>query len=230
MVMTGTTPKATIVLSVPLKSNMPPYLIFDFDGVIGDTWECVIASHLKYGSQASRAEAITGMNLYFNSKPNHTRGHTKTPEQMAATTKWTSEFGSIMHELGFELFTEFVQIIERIPTSYKAIVSSGSQKYVVPALANTAIRPTHILAFEDHHSKEDKIEAICRDWAVDVAEVYYITDSLADVYELENFVTPGKLLGVAWGFSGKENLLRKLPSEYIVDTPTDFTRHFTTMI
>jgi hypothetical protein len=44
------------------------------------------------------------------------------------------------------------------------------------------------------------------------------------VYELEQFITPGKLIGVAWGFSGKENLLRELPPESILDTAADITK------
>ena len=140
-----------------------PYLIFDFDGVIGDTYEAAIAAHLAYGSRPDRASAIEEMEEYFSKKPNHTRSHTKTPEEMAATTKWTTEFGALMHAGGFGLFDEFVAEVEKLATPYKAIVSSGSQNYVAPALAATNINPTHILAFEDHHSKEEKIEQVCRD-------------------------------------------------------------------
>lgn len=203
---------------------MSLYLIFDFDGVIGDTYEASIAAHIRYGSRPTRAEAIAEMNEYFNKKPNHTRNHTMTEAELAATSKWTTEFGQIMHDIGFGLFADFVTAIEGIDTPYKAVVSSGSQNYVAPALAKTNINPTHILAFEDHHSKEEKIELVCREWGVAVSEVFYFTDSLADVYELEHFITPGKLIGVAWGFSGKENLLKELPPEYILDTPTDLTK------
>ena len=206
---------------------MPLYLIFDFDGVIGDTWEASIATHIQYGSRPNREEALVEMHRYFNSMPNHTRKHTKTDQEMAATIKWTTEFGQILHSIGFPLFSEFVTEIESIETPYKAIVSSGSSNYVLPALAKTAINPTHTLTFEDHHSKEDKIETICRDWNCTPSDVYYFTDSLADVYELENFISPGKLIGVAWGFSGTENLQKELPAEYILNTPTDFTKLFT---
>jgi len=203
---------------------MSLYLIFDFDGVIGDTYETSIASHLQYGSRSTRESAIAEMNEYFNKMPNHTRNHTKSAEEMTAMTKWTIEFGKIVHTIGFPLFDEFVKTIEAIDTPYKAIVSSGSHVYVAPALARTNINPTHTLAFEDHHSKEEKIESICRDWGVTPEDVYYFTDSLADVYELENFISPGKLIGVAWGFSGKENLCKELPEKYILDIPSDITK------
>ena len=92
------------------------------------------------------------------------------------------------------------------------------------ALAKTNINPTHILAFEDHHSKEDKIETICTDWGVTPNDVYYFTDSLADAYELQDFISPEKLIGVAWGFCGREVLLKELKPEYILDTSYDIHR------
>lgn len=200
------------------------YLIFDFDGVIGDTWETAILSHVKKGSQPNREAAIIEMHRYFNQKPHHTRNHNLSPEQLTHEYTWTTEFGQIMHDTGFELFTDFVVEIESIPTPFKAIVSSGSRNYVFPALKKTNIHPTHILAFEDHHSKEEKIETICRDWKVSIDEVYYFTDSLADVFELENCLQKEKLIGVSWGFSGKDNLLKKLSSEYILDIPSDIQK------
>lgn len=200
---------------------MPLYLIFDFDGVIGDTWEAAITTHLNYKSQPNREAALEEMHRYFNTKPHHTKNHTLTPEQLAKEYTWTTEFGLMMYEVGFPLFTDFVAEIEKIDTPFKAVVSSGSKNYVVPALAQTNIHPTHTLTFEDHHSKEDKIETICKDWDVPIREVYYVTDSLADVYELQNFITPGKLIGVAWGYSGKTNLLKELPDKYILDTPAE---------
>ena len=57
------------------------YLIFDFDGVIGDTWEATILAHGKHGKYMSREDAIIEMNKYFNNKPNHTRTHSKTGER-----------------------------------------------------------------------------------------------------------------------------------------------------
>jgi phosphoglycolate phosphatase-like HAD superfamily hydrolase len=206
---------------------MPPYLIFDFDGVIGDTWETCIATHLKRGSRDSRESAIEEMNDYFNRRPHHTKNHTLNTAELAKEYTWTTESGTIMHEIGFNLFDEFVDAVLQVSTPYKAVVSSGSTVYVVPAMNRTAINPTHILAFEDHHSKEEKIEAVCRDWNVATNQVYYFTDSLADVYELQYFISPEKLFGVAWGFSGKENLLRELKPQYILDTPEDFLRLFT---
>ncbi len=129
--------------------------------------------------------------------------------------------GEELHKLGYSLFEEFVRVVESIPTKYKAIVSSGSQVTVIPALSKTNINPTHILAYENHHSKEEKIEIIAKDWGVNTEEIFYFTDTLADVFELQSLISEDKLIGVTWGYCTKEELLRELIAECILDEPSD---------
>ncbi len=202
---------------------MQHYLIFDFDGVIGDTREASAkATALVDGTDVGTAMAN---NLaYASNKPRHVRNHVLTDSEMHKIYSWTQQFGKAMHEGGFPLFGDFVAAIESLETPFKAIVSSGSQQYVIPALATTSIKPTHILAFEDHHSKEEKIELICADWGVTPSDVYYFTDTLADVYELRDMIPEDKLIGVAWGYCGRDALLQVLKPEHILDTPADLSR------
>lgn len=201
------------------------HLIFDFDGVIGDT---KVAS-----SEATAIVNNVDVNTAFNSnqqyahnKPSHARNHTLTDKEMTDIYNWTSQFGELMKASNFPLFSKFVSEIESIPTPHKAVVSSGSQKYVIPSLAKTKIDPTHILAFEDHHSKEDKIETICKDWGVKVTDVFYFTDTLADIYELREMLAPGKLIAVSWGYCTYEVLAKELPAKYILKIPKDIHNVF----
>lgn len=194
-------------------------LIFDFDGVIGDTFKAAAYGLIKTGREKDEESASAHVYSYASKMPHHTNNHTLSDTELAGEYSWTASFGEHVHEHGFDLFDDFVREIENIETDNKAIVSSGSQKYVLPALMKTNIKPTHILAFEDHHSKEEKIEMICKDWGVATNEVYYITDSLADIFELKNFISPDKLIGVTWGFCTKEQLLTELDSKQILDAP-----------
>jgi len=167
-------------------------------------------------------EAASARNLrYASEKPNHTRDHTLTKEEMHEAYVWTVAFGKHMKESNFSLFEDFVKEVESIKTPHKAVVSSGSQQYIIPALAKTTIEPTHILGYENHHSKEEKIESICADWGVQASEVYYFTDTLADVYELQNMISKDKLIGVSWGYCGKETLASVLDAKYILDSAAD---------
>tara|TARA_B100000745_G_scaffold267052_1_gene192607 strand:- start:679 stop:1299 length:621 start_codon:yes stop_codon:yes gene_type:complete len=201
---------------------MEKHLIFDFDGVIGDTQDASAKATMEV--DGSTYEGAWAENLRYSSeKPDHSRGHTLSDEEMRAIYEWTTKFGTLMRDAHFPLFDEFVKEIEKIDTKYKAVVSSGSQLYVIPALAETNINPTHILAYENHHSKEEKIETICKDWGCEVSDVYYFTDTLADIYELQNFISPDKLIGVAWGYCGKEALSKELDEGYILCTPCELT-------
>jgi len=201
----------------------PNYLIFDFDGVLGDT--CKAAARATAVVDGVNYETACANNLHYSlHKPNHIRGHQMTEAEMHKIFAWTQRFGEEMHTQGISLFSEFVTLVEQLPTKFKAVVSSGSQIYVIPAMATTAINPTHVLAYEDHYSKEEKIELICTDWGISHRDVYYFTDTLADVYELQNFISPKKLIGVSWGFCGREILLKELKSEYILDVPNDIHR------
>jgi len=205
-----------------------PNLIFDFDGVIGDTYEATIQAHLRIGVIKDREMAISEMNRYFSSKPNHSRDHDLTPEEMQKQYDWISQFGKHVVDIGFELFTDFVTEIEKLKTSNMAVVSSGSQQYVLPALAKTEIRFSHILAYENHHSKEEKIETICRDWGVNESEVNYFTDSLADVYELNKLISPDKLIGVSAPRTNfKPSFLKTRFSVYQVTSLNYFLDNFT---
>jgi FMN phosphatase YigB (HAD superfamily) len=202
-------------------------LIFDFDGVLGNTWEAVMHALVASGREADRAGAIRNATEYFSKKPHHARNHSLSDEQMAAEYEWVSRFGSFVDEYGFPMFSDFVQAIELLPNKRVAVVSSGSQNHVLPAIEKTNLHPTHILAFEDHHSKEEKIELVCRDWGVAVSEVYYFTDTLADIYELRDMIAEDKLIAVSWGYCTKEQLSTELSEEYILDTARDMKLLFT---
>ncbi|MEZ4195504.1 MAG: HAD hydrolase-like protein [Candidatus Paceibacterota bacterium] len=199
-----------------------PNLIFDFDGVLADTYEVTKGTQTKMN--VGNSEAFIDFDEYIIKKPNHTKNHTLTTEEMKKLVSRVNEFGTFVHQSGFVLFDDFVQEIKKLKVTNQAVVSSGSQIYILPALAKSGLELTHVLAFEDHHSKEEKIELICRDWGIEVSETYYFTDTLADVYELQNFIHPDKLIGVAWGYCSKEQLLTELKPENILNSPADLPK------
>jgi phosphoglycolate phosphatase-like HAD superfamily hydrolase len=199
-------------------------LIFDFDGVIGDTYDAWVETINKINFLSGNLGQMIDPKQYAAKKPNHTRDHTLTDEELAKVYERMVLGGRMVHEHGFPLFADFVTEIKSVDSKHTAVVSSGSQIYVLPALAQTDIKFTHILAYEDNHSKEEKIELVCRDWGVAVTDVYYFTDTLADVYELRNLLHKDKLIGVSWGYCTKEQLLTELSPENILDEAKDLQR------
>jgi phosphoglycolate phosphatase-like HAD superfamily hydrolase len=134
-------------------------LIFDFDGVLGNTRGAVLFALVASGRESDHQSAISNVTNYFSKKPHHARDHTMTAGEMIAEHEWIKKFGTIVHEHGFSLFEEFISEIKQLENARIAVVSSGSQNYVLPAIQQTSLKPTHTLTFEDHHSKEEKNRA-----------------------------------------------------------------------
>ncbi len=57
-------------------------------------------------------------------------------------------------------------------------------------------------------------------------DVYYFTDTKADVYELESTLGKNKIIGCAWGFSGLDGLRDVLPEKQILRDFKDIHRFF----
>jgi phosphoglycolate phosphatase-like HAD superfamily hydrolase len=199
--------------------------IFDFDGVLGDTFKQNLESMVEIGIYSSLENAREGQLKYFNGPPHLTRTSDITPERKAKNEKFILDFGTVMSKKEIPLFTEFLDSIKRISPDNLAVVSNGSTKYLLPACERMGLKFSHILAFEDHHSKEEKIEIIVNDWQVSELEIYYFTDALVDVYELEKYMDRSKIIGCAWGYSGYENLAQELPEEQILKTFKDILNY-----
>jgi 8-oxo-dGTP pyrophosphatase MutT (NUDIX family)/phosphoglycolate phosphatase-like HAD superfamily hydrolase len=210
------------------NAELPPekehYFIFDFDGVLGDTFESASRAMIRMGHMADIESAREDVLTYARNKPRHTRDHSLTPEQLKGEYEWTALFGEAMEKEEFGLFDSFIDQIEKIPNVKIAIVSSGSKMYVDPAIKKSRLKPTHVLAFEDHHSKEEKIERIAKDWGVPVKDLVFFTDTKADYLELKEMLDPSKIFGCAWGYLGPDELAEVMPPSQILSTFTDIHR------
>ncbi len=200
------------------------YFIFDFDGVLADTFEPIVKNSVMRGETKDEEEARTRITAYFSREPEHSRKAAPTPERLKEMYDWNVMAGTHLLERGFSMFDDFIEKVKTVPNLRAAVVSSGSQNYVIPRALGTGIPFTHILGFEDHHSKEEKIELICRDWGIEPTQIYYFTDALVDVYELRDLLGAGRVIGCAWGFCGYDILRKELPDMQILKEPSDIER------
>jgi leucyl-tRNA synthetase/phosphoserine phosphatase len=199
------------------QAKKPKYLIFDFDGVLGDTREENIAARIAMGDAKDYAESEAMMLGYFSERPWHHRGNDITDEHNAHHDDWTYRYAvEVMKMKKFKMFDRFVREIKKIPSAKTAIVSAGHEMYSKHRVKEAGIKYTHFLAGNHDSSKENKIERIAKAWGVDVKDIYYFTDSLADVYELEGILDRKKIIGCAWGYLGEEKLKEGLPDNQIL--------------
>jgi leucyl-tRNA synthetase/FMN phosphatase YigB (HAD superfamily) len=221
---TGESPLAAIDKWVNVKcpkcieeKNKTKYLIFDFDGVLGDTWEVQLQAKVDMGDAKDKSTAARTSIEWFSGLSDHIRDIPRTAEEIKRRDNWSSTYGELISKSDFSLFKGFITELKKIKNAKFAVVSSGSSKYVVPALKKSGIKFTHILSFENHHSKEEKVEKICRDWKIDVNEAYYFTDTNQDVYELSKIMNKKRLIGCSWGYLGADILKKALPESQILN-------------
>lgn len=198
------------------------YLIFDFDGVLADTYDPRMEVLLETGDR-SKEEILAHTDRYFT-KSTHTRDLNLNHQEVAAIQDWMIKYGTALAKKGFGLFDGFIEELKKIEETRMAVVSSGSAIYIKPALENCGLEFSHILTFEDHHSKEEKVEQICKEWNISVKDAYFFTDSVSDVNELGNIMDKNKIYGCAWGYQGTEKLLTVLDQNHILNNFSDIQK------
>ena len=214
----GKSEGSEITFSIKNGAPKKKYLVIDFDGVVGDTFETGIQAKMAMDN-ISYEQALKNTIEYASRKPSHSRGASQ--EELKSADDWNDRFSAEMDKLEQKLFDGFIEELLKLEDTQIAFVSSGSTPYIKRLLAQTKLQPTHVLAYEDHHSKEEKVEKVCKDWGIDISEAYYITDTKADVYELETIMDKKKILGCPWGYLGYSPLAEVLPKNQILDSYED---------
>jgi leucyl-tRNA synthetase len=215
-----------VQIDFKLVDKTEKYLIFDFDGMLGDTEKETVQAIMEI-SQIDESEALKENFNYLSKKPSHARG--AEDSEIKRIDAWTLKFGEILAKLEPKIFNGFIDEIAKLQNIKIAIVSSGSHAYITPMIEEIkklGVNPTHVLTYEDHHSKEEKIEMICNDWGVSEKDIYYFTDSQADIYELENLCDKNKLIGCGWGHMGLQPLLDLLPEKQVLKSFRDINNIF----
>jgi phosphoglycolate phosphatase-like HAD superfamily hydrolase len=206
------------------------HLIFDMDGVLADSWDectdCLV--ELKHFSD-TREGTYRRHAQYSGTRPDHARGQRFSRDDYEARLTKIRKLGKCLLTKNVPLFGSFIEELKSISESKMAIVSANSGIYVNHIVKQIPLSFTHILSFDEGPSKEDKIENICKDWGIPVSKVIYVTDTLADVYELETIMPREHIIGCAWGYCGYAVLREELPKEQILREPQDFRKVLSTI-
>lgn len=202
------------------------YLIFDYDGVIADSEQANLSCWMEVKANGDYQKAKELRDAYFD-RPRYHKNHGMSEKEFATETQLTIKACEMMRDHGFDLFEEFIEEIAKISNAKLAIVSSGlKEMLILPKLRDCKLHFTHILGREDHHSKEHKVEQVCKDWGISPTQAYYFTDTKSDVIELQDYMDKTKILGCSWGWVGKAKLLEVLPENQILDKFADIHKFF----
>ena len=177
-------------------------LVFDFDGVLHDTFDL----HLK----CLNILITTGE---FTAQEYRDLHDVNFHENITLQHKLKLIDFSKYHDTICDEFIAMVMPQERrqflvdIAQIYRLfIISSGGEKQIIPYLQNNGVYDLFlsIMGMETHISKVEKFHMIFRDYGVSADEVLFITDTLGDI--LEGHEVGVKTIALDSGFHDRERL------------------------
>jgi len=196
------------------------YVLFDFDGVIADSWQVAYdtAKTVFPSIQEKSYRSMFEGNVYEA----HEERVAKEKPERAADEDWFSIYTPMFEEKA-RLFPGIEKVIEDLSHDYiLIIVSSTITSPIQGFLERHHIGRyfSEVMGADVHTSKHEKIQMIFKKYETSAKDCVFITDTLGDIREAKKAEVGA--IGVAWGFHTKETLKEGEPFR-IVDTPSDIT-------
>ncbi len=191
--------------------NTMKTIIFDFDGVIHDTFETAFSIHKKLFPDSAREEYKD----FFNGNI-----FTQIEKISDDEQKVRDEFRALEHEAFKELQIEreIRYELEKLAKEYQLhIISSNTLKNLTMYFENNNFTNIfdNILAEETHKSKLIKFEMLLRKNNLDKSECIFITDTLGDILEANKAGI--RTIAVDFGFHERERLEKGNPWKIVSD-------------
>jgi phosphoglycolate phosphatase len=183
-------------------------IIFDFDGVIADTFELHYQTTLKFIPNATREELMA----------HSLNNPIEKPVIKFKKEDFEPYFELFSKNFTKELFFPVKQMIDELSKIYPlVIVSSTGDEAVEHAVELGGFKNDFkkIYGMNTHTSKIEKFKMIFRDFGVTSDECIFITDTIGDIKEAKHLEI--KTIAVTWGFHNREVLETAKPFA-IIDT------------
>lgn len=199
------------------------YLIFDFDGVIWDSWDATVLSYMQNHNETDREKVEKYLLTERLVTPRYTKDRVYSDTETAELIAYREMEYIAKSKFNPQPFFGFVEELQKVQNVKMAIVSTAYQPLLEEAVSKFGLdgKFSHIFGFGPNFSKEKCVETICEDWQIDLSQVYFFTDTLRDVIEMKNILDHKRIIGCKWGWHG-ERLLEELPAEQILENPSDF--------
>ncbi len=183
---------------------MKKLLIFDFDGVLEDTfdWNFEVAKKRYKGLDKEGYRSWFNGNIYEH------------PTVLEAGPMNVVEYFDIYKE-GFinkKLKEEFKKLIETLSRKYTlVIISSIDEDIINPYLKRSKITNffKDVWGYKTEMSKVKKFKRFLEKYNVSKDECLFITDTLGDIKEADQVGIDS--VGVSWGYHSKKILLKGNP-------------------
>lgn len=187
--------------------------IFDFDGVLGNTFKPLSLFLSQYFLKSP--EKI-GILLRESMMQNQKLNGLKEWAKGVMTKNLLKYFQEYPESL---LFANRMDEIAQIQ-SPKAILSNNYSTICKSILGNQTEQFSHILGQDIVENKLQGLEIIFQDPKFTVDNCIFITDTIGDVLEVSKKLPIQNIYGVSWGYHSAQELEDVLPPQHIL---TDFT-------
>lgn len=185
------------------------HIIFDFDGVIGDTfalnWELVLALHPGVTEEQYRIF--------------HHMGNVFEKPAVPFTEETATEYYRLYNErLSLVHVARALPFLKELGKDYRLhIVSSNCEVAIRRVLTEGGVVQCfgHILGKEAHESKVEKFQHIARIESISLSDALFVTDTLGDLKEAHKVGLHS--CAVTFGYHSRDILSQGNP-ECVVDT------------
>jgi phosphoglycolate phosphatase-like HAD superfamily hydrolase len=186
------------------------HIIFDFDGVLADTFDF----HLKKANELFHVE-LTAQEYKDMHNGNF---HKHTLKKMSGFKPLEYPNLVAKDQAKLPLDPKIKKLLEKLSKDYRLhIISSGWERQIVPFLKNHKIEHLFTeLLFADHGKlKSGKFKKLFASQNTTSKNCLFVTDTLGDISESQEVNIP--VIAVTFGFHDKEHLKSGLPT-YLADS------------
>jgi phosphoglycolate phosphatase len=194
------------------------YILFDFDGVIIDSFACAYAVKKMICPNATESQYRKCFDGNINDDWH--KGDIEHDETCRHGLDFSVEYSPLI-EKDAPIFPGMREVIRKLARSYKLIIISSTLTAPIGAILNKfgiASFFTDVFGNDVNPSKVEKIKLVFSKYSIAAEQCVFVTDTLGDMLEASK--TGVKAIGVAWGFQDKATLLRGKPFK-IAKKPTD---------
>jgi len=203
--------------------NEKKLIIFDFDGVIADTFDEAYKGFNDMAKKYNFKQLKNKNEFRKLYKQNIFKSLNKLKINILNIPKIKKEVEEIANEKieNTKIFPGIKKVINKLKKYNLAIVSSNEKDIIKKFLRKNDINDFNLILDYATYSKKKKLRKAIKHFKVKTKEALFITDTIGDVKEAKKLKL--ETIAVTWGYHKKEDF--KDLKVKIVDNPTDILRN-----
>lgn len=199
------------------KLTTRKFVLFDFDGVIADSYDVAWDTARKLCARITDSEYRTMFEGNVYERHGEMMAQEHGPE-CRHDMDWFSEYTPAFEEHS-HLFAGMREVIERLSHKYMLIIVSSTITSPIQGFLekhHIGRYFSEVMGADVHTSKREKISMLFEKYQTSASECVFVTDTLGDMHEAK--AAGVDAIGVSWGFHSRETLSKGEPFR-IVEKP-----------